>query len=269
MVPLRYRLKSGDTVEVDHLGAADAREGLGEFRRSPRAPRAASGNGCAQQQAERSRELGIALIDRELEPLGLDGHATARAANASSRRSRNFLSAMSTACWPRSAMASLPPPNCWRRLLTPDELKLYRGEKTPAPPRRSRQRSRGARDAPRRQRQCGHRLGCRRHAGALCAMLQSAAGRGDHRIHHARARRHGASRGMSACDGDRSAASRAGGLEGRRGNLAPDPARSDVCRSVPGCSLRCPRRSPPAELTSRPRRSRTPATMDARYRCSS
>ena len=68
IVPLRYQLKSGDTVEVltserqspgkdwaNHVVTARAKSRIRQWLRG--------------QQAERSRELGISLLDRELEPL--------------------------------------------------------------------------------------------------------------------------------------------------------------------------------------------------------
>ena len=70
MVPLRYRLRSGDTVEVltsekqvpgkdwtNYAATARAKSRIRQWLRN--------------QQAERSRDLGISLIDRELEPVKL------------------------------------------------------------------------------------------------------------------------------------------------------------------------------------------------------
>ena len=70
MVPLRYRLRSGDTVEVltsekqvpgkdwtNYAATARAKSRIRQWLRN--------------QQAERSRDLGISLIDHELEPVKL------------------------------------------------------------------------------------------------------------------------------------------------------------------------------------------------------
>src|SRR5579863_1625822 len=71
-----------------------------------------------------------------------------------------------------------------------------------------------------------------RHDGALRALLQPAARGGNYRVYYARARRHSAHGGMSACARDRSAAAGAGGMEGGRRNAASDSARGAVRRSA-------------------------------------
>ena len=74
MVPLRYRLRSGDTVEVltsekqvpgkdwtNYAATARAKSRIRQWLRN--------------QQAERSRDLGVSLLDRELEPRQAERHA--------------------------------------------------------------------------------------------------------------------------------------------------------------------------------------------------
>ncbi len=131
MVPLRYRLRSGDTVEVltsekqqpgkdwtNYVATARAKSRIRQWLRN--------------QQAERSRDLGISLIDRELEPLKLS------VANLrSSKRLENVLSELSQrdvdGLLAAVGYGILTPAQLLAKVLTADELKLYRPEKTPAP----------------------------------------------------------------------------------------------------------------------------------------
>ncbi len=131
MVPLRYRLKSGDTVEVNtaerqtpgkdwanHVVTARAKSRIRQWLR--------------QQQAERSLELGVSLIDRELEPLGLSVthlRAKSRFEPALKEFSHRDVDSLIAAV----GYGILTVAQVVGKVLTPDELKLYRGEKAPLP----------------------------------------------------------------------------------------------------------------------------------------
>ena len=131
MVPLRYRLKSGDTVEVNtaerqtpgkdwanHVVTARAKSRIRQWLR--------------QQQAERSLELGVSLIDRELEPLGLSVthlRAKSRFEPALKEFSHRDVDSLLAAV----GYGILTVAQVVGKVLTPDELKLYRGERAPLP----------------------------------------------------------------------------------------------------------------------------------------
>ena len=212
MVPLRYRLRSGDTVEVltsekqvpgkdwtNYAATARAKSRIRQWLRN--------------QQAERSRDLGVSLHRSRARTAQAQRHA-AEIEQAARRRAPGIFAARRrrTARGGRlrnnHAGASAREAADARR--TED---LSSGETAHAVGTRA-ARTRGEGSAQIRQRRGGG-FGRRRHAGALRAMLQSASGRGDHRLHHARARRYRARRGMPACAQHRSAAARAGGVEGR------------------------------------------------------
>ena len=131
MVPLRYRLKSGDTVEVNtterqtpgkdwanHVVTARAKSRIRQWLR--------------QRQAERSLELGVSLIDRELEPIGLSVtqlRAQGRFEPALKEFSHGDVDSLIAAV----GYGILTVSQVLGKVLTPDELKLYRGEKAPPP----------------------------------------------------------------------------------------------------------------------------------------
>ncbi len=132
MVPLRYRMKSGDTVEVitaerqtpgkdwaNHVVTARAKSRIRQWLR--------------QQQSERSLELGLSLIDRELGPLGLSvtqlrskGRFAPAIQEFSHRDEESLIAAVGYGIVTVAQVLG--------KVLTPEELKLYRGEKSPAPP---------------------------------------------------------------------------------------------------------------------------------------
>jgi guanosine-3',5'-bis(diphosphate) 3'-pyrophosphohydrolase len=131
MVPLRYRLKSGDTVEVhtaerqtpgkdwaNHVVTARAKSRIRQWLRA--------------QQAERSLELGVSLIDRELETLGLSVNqlrAKSRFEPALKEFSHRDVDSLIAAV----GYGILTVAQVIGKVLTTDELKLYRGERVPAP----------------------------------------------------------------------------------------------------------------------------------------
>ena len=131
MVPLRYKLRSGDTVEVltsekqqpgkdwtNYVATARAKSRIRQWLRS--------------QQAERSRDLGISLIDRDLEPLKLSVthlRSTKRLDNVLSEFSQRDVESLLAAV----GYGIITPGQLLTKVLTPDELKLYRPEKLPTP----------------------------------------------------------------------------------------------------------------------------------------
>jgi guanosine-3',5'-bis(diphosphate) 3'-pyrophosphohydrolase len=132
MVPLRYRLNSGDTVEVhtaerqtpgkdwaNHVVTARAKSRIRQWLRA--------------QQAERSLELGVSLIERELEPLGLSVthlRMKSRFEPALKEFSHRDVDSLIAAV----GYGILTVAQVLGKILTPDELKLYRGEKAPSLP---------------------------------------------------------------------------------------------------------------------------------------
>ena len=70
MVPLRYRLQSGDTVEVLTADKQSPGKDWTNYAATARA-KAASGNGCAISKRSARAISAVSLIDRELEPLKL------------------------------------------------------------------------------------------------------------------------------------------------------------------------------------------------------
>jgi GTP pyrophosphokinase len=131
MVPLRYQLKSGDAVEVltserqspgkdwaNHVATARAKSRIRQWLRA--------------QQAERSRELGISLLDRELEPLGLNiaqlrakGRLDSVLKEFSQRDADSLLAAVGYGIVSAAQLLG--------KVLSPDELKVYRADLSQAP----------------------------------------------------------------------------------------------------------------------------------------
>jgi guanosine-3',5'-bis(diphosphate) 3'-pyrophosphohydrolase len=143
MVPLRYQLKSGDTVEVITAERQTPGKDWANYVVTARA-KSRIRQWLRQQQAERSREMGIALLDRELAPLGL---------NVAQLKNKNRLEAALKEFSQRdidSLLAAIgygivTPAQLLAKLLTPEELKLYRGEKGSAPAQADKERTRDGR----------------------------------------------------------------------------------------------------------------------------
>jgi guanosine-3',5'-bis(diphosphate) 3'-pyrophosphohydrolase len=132
MVPLRYRLKSGDTIEAVTSERQSPGKDWMSFAVTARA-KSRIRQWLRAQQAERSIKWGITLIDRELEPLGLTV--------AQLRPGKRFEPALKEFSYREidSLLAAvgygiITAAQLLAKLLTPDELKLYRAEKAPAPP---------------------------------------------------------------------------------------------------------------------------------------
>ncbi|HEX4209405.1 MAG TPA: bifunctional (p)ppGpp synthetase/guanosine-3',5'-bis(diphosphate) 3'-pyrophosphohydrolase [Candidatus Binataceae bacterium] len=131
MVPLRYQLKSGDAVEVltserqspgkdwaNHVVTARAKSRIRQWLRA--------------QQAERSRELGISLLDRELEPTGLNvaqlrtkGRLDSVLKEFSQRDADSLLAAVGYGIVSAAQLLG--------KVLSPDELKIYRADLSQSP----------------------------------------------------------------------------------------------------------------------------------------
>ncbi len=131
MVPLRYRLRSGDTVEALTADKQAPGKDWTNFVATARA-KSRIRQWLRNQQAERSRDLGVSLIDRELEPLKLSVGQL-----RSSKRLDGVLSEFSQRDV-ESLLAAIgygiiTPAQLLAKVLTADELKIYRPEKPPAP----------------------------------------------------------------------------------------------------------------------------------------
>ncbi|MGH7931762.1 MAG: RelA/SpoT family protein [Candidatus Binataceae bacterium] len=131
MVPLRYRLKSGDTVEVITAERQTPGKDWANYVVTARA-KSRIRQWLRQQQAERSRELGISLLDRELEPLSLSVsqlRGKSRFAPALKEFSQRDADSLLAAV----GYGIVTPSQLLNKVLTPEELKLYRADKQPAP----------------------------------------------------------------------------------------------------------------------------------------
>jgi GTP pyrophosphokinase len=131
LVPLRYRMKSGDTVEVVTSERQSPGKDWMSFAVTARA-KSRIRQWLRAQQAERSIKWGITLIERELEPLGLTVGQL--------RPGKRFESVLKEFSYKDvdSLLAAvgygiITAAQLLAKLLTPDELKLYRAEKLPQP----------------------------------------------------------------------------------------------------------------------------------------
>jgi GTP diphosphokinase / guanosine-3',5'-bis(diphosphate) 3'-diphosphatase len=136
MVPLRYRLKSGDAVEVITSERQTPGKDWANFVVTARA-KSRIRQWLRQQQAERSRELGVSLLDTELEPLELSvaklkGRFDPALKEFSQRDVDSLLAAV--------GYGIVTPGQFLAKVLTAEELKLYRGEKPPVVPSADRER---------------------------------------------------------------------------------------------------------------------------------
>ena len=132
MVPLRYKLKSGDAVEaitaerqnpgkdwLNHVVTARAKSRIRQWLRT--------------LQAERSVQMGNSILEHELQPLGLtvgqlrrEGRLDAVLKELSHKDAESLIAAVGYGIVTAAQVLS--------KVLTPDELKLYRAGKTPQQP---------------------------------------------------------------------------------------------------------------------------------------
>ncbi len=131
MMPLRYRLQSGDTVEVITSERQNPGKDWLNFVVTARA-KSRIRQWLRAQQAERSREVGASLLERELAPLGLTvaqlrtHHRLEPALKEFSQRDIDSLLAA-------VGYGIVTPGQLLSKVLTPGELALYRSDKQPAP----------------------------------------------------------------------------------------------------------------------------------------
>src|SRR5207247_5927886 len=85
-----------------------------------------------QQQAERSREMGIALLDRELAPLGLTA-SQMKSKNRLDPALKEFSQRDTDSLLAAVGYGIVTPAQLLTKVLPTDELKLYRGEKPHLP----------------------------------------------------------------------------------------------------------------------------------------
>jgi GTP diphosphokinase / guanosine-3',5'-bis(diphosphate) 3'-diphosphatase len=132
MVPLRYKLESGDTVEVltsekqvpgkDWLNWAATARAKSRIRQWLRA-----------QESQRSIQVATAMLDHDLAPLGLttnqmrrDGRLEQAVKELSAKDIDTLLAQVGYGIVSVSQLLT--------KILQPEELQVYRGEKAPAPP---------------------------------------------------------------------------------------------------------------------------------------
>jgi len=131
MVPLRYKLESGDTVEVltsekqvpgkDWLNWAATARAKSRIRQWLRA-----------QESQRSIQVATAMLDHELEPLGLtlnqlrrEGRLEQAVKELSTKDVDTLLAQVGYGIVSAAQLLT--------KVLQPDELQVYRGEKAPQP----------------------------------------------------------------------------------------------------------------------------------------
>jgi GTP diphosphokinase / guanosine-3',5'-bis(diphosphate) 3'-diphosphatase len=131
LVPLRYALKSGDTVEVVTSERQNPGKDWMNFAATARA-KSRIRQWLRSQQAERSQKWGITLIERELEVLGLTV-AQLRAARRFEPALREFSYKDIDSLLAAVGYGIITTAQLLAKVLTAEELKLYRADKQ-APP---------------------------------------------------------------------------------------------------------------------------------------
>ncbi len=131
MVPLRYRLQSGDTVEVITNDRQTPGKDWANFAATARA-KSRIRQWSRQQQADRSRDLGVSLLDRELEPLKLSV-AQLRNEKRFDAVLREFSQRDADSLLAAVGYGIITPAQLLAKVLTAEELKLYRAERQHAP----------------------------------------------------------------------------------------------------------------------------------------
>jgi GTP diphosphokinase / guanosine-3',5'-bis(diphosphate) 3'-diphosphatase len=129
MVPLRYRLRSGDTIEVITAERQVPGKDWINFCVTARA-KSRIRQWLRQQQAERSRELGIQFLDRDLEPLQLSV-TQLRSAKRLEPALKDFSQRDVDSLLAAVGYGILTPAQLLNKVLTPEELKAYREIKAP------------------------------------------------------------------------------------------------------------------------------------------
>jgi guanosine-3',5'-bis(diphosphate) 3'-pyrophosphohydrolase len=143
MVPLRYKLESGDTIEVltsekqvpgkDWLNWAATARAKSRIRQWLRA-----------QESQRSIQVATAMLDHELEQLGLSLNQLRREGRLD-QAVKEFSTKDVETLLAQVGYGIISAGQLLTRILPPDELKVYRGEKTPQiPPERPSKEARKA-----------------------------------------------------------------------------------------------------------------------------
>jgi GTP diphosphokinase / guanosine-3',5'-bis(diphosphate) 3'-diphosphatase len=131
-VPIRYKLRSGDTVEVVTSEKQSPGKDWANLAATARA-KSRIRQWLRQQQADRSRELGITLIDGELGSVGLTV-AQLRGAKRLEDVLKEFSQRDVDGLLAAVGYGLITPAQLLGKVLTPGEMKLYRPEKTPPSP---------------------------------------------------------------------------------------------------------------------------------------
>jgi GTP pyrophosphokinase len=127
MVPLRYKLKSGDTVEVITSERQAPGKDWASFAVTARA-KSRIRQWLRQQQAERSHEVGMSLIERELMPLGLS-YTQLRSRERFEAVVKEFSQRDADGLLAAIGYGIVTPSQFLAKILTAEELKLFRREK--------------------------------------------------------------------------------------------------------------------------------------------
>jgi GTP diphosphokinase / guanosine-3',5'-bis(diphosphate) 3'-diphosphatase len=130
MVPLRQRLRSGDTIEVLTSERQTPGKDWGNYCVTARA-KSRIRQWLRAQEAERSLALGISLIDHELTPLKLSV-AQLRGAKWLETVLKDFSQKDVDSLIGAVGYGLVTPGQLLAKLLTPEELKVYRESKLPA-----------------------------------------------------------------------------------------------------------------------------------------
>jgi GTP diphosphokinase / guanosine-3',5'-bis(diphosphate) 3'-diphosphatase len=139
MVPLRYRLQSGDTVEVVTSERQTPGKDWSNFCVTARA-KSRIRQWLRQQQADRSRELAVQILDRELQPLHLSV-ANLRTAKRLEAVLREFSQKDVDGLLAAVGYGIITAGQLLAKVLTPDELKHYREARLPTPSAPSKDRA--------------------------------------------------------------------------------------------------------------------------------
>src|SRR5579885_3199951 len=131
MVPLRQRLRSGDTVEVITSERQTPGKDWANYCVTARA-KSRIRQWLRQQQADRSRALGVSLLDQELEPLKLNV-SQLRAQKRFDAVLKEFSQKDADSLLAAVGYGLITPGQLLAKLLTAEELKLYRETRLPAP----------------------------------------------------------------------------------------------------------------------------------------
>ncbi len=129
MVPLRQRLRSGDTIEVITSERQTPGKDWANYCVTARA-KSRIRQWLRAQQAERSLALGISLVDQELEPVKLTV-AHLRTAKRFDPVLKEFSHKDPDGLLAAVGYGLITPGQLLAKLLTPDELKAYRESKLP------------------------------------------------------------------------------------------------------------------------------------------